>query len=206
MPAKTKRPAATIDAIRRQLAEVEAEAGRLRAKLAKMEAVESGNPEPVCGLDLLWEAALPISRQRSSRQKCRVAWARLPAAARPTIARAVAALAAWNKCKQWYVDDHAYALGLDRFISNRMWEDLPVESKTVAPLHRNMSASPKPTPVADAVKLTPEETAHLLGIKPKPAALPKPNDSIHGPAEISAMLSLMNLGEAFESGNAQPTQ
>jgi hypothetical protein len=197
MPAKTKKPPATIDSIRRQLADVEAEAGRLRAKLAKMEAHASGEEAPVCGLDLLWDAALPMSRQRSSKQKCRVAWAKLPAAARPTIAVAVAALKAWNRCKQWYIDDHLYAKGLDKFIKDRMWESLPEESKTAAPLHRNMSnPQPLPAPDADEKVVSPEEIARLLGRDPKSAApAAKPKDNIHGPDQIAAMLGFVDAIE-----------
>lgn len=194
MPAKTKKPPATIDAIRRELAAAEAVVGGLRAKLAKMEAHERGEAAPVCGLDLLWDAALPMSRQRSSKQKCRVAWAKLPAAARPTIAVAVAALKAWNRCKQWYIDDHLYAKGLDKFIKDRMWEALPEESNTAAPLHRNMS-TPQPLPAQDADEkvVSPEEIARLLGRAPKPAApQPKPKDGIHGPDQIAAMLSFVD--------------
>lgn len=189
-----KKPPATLESLRRRLAEAEALAGSLRAKLAKMEAHERGEAEPVCGLDLLWNAALPISRQRSSKQKCRVAWARLPAAARPTIAAAVTALKAWNRCKQWYLDDHLYAKGLDKWIKDRMWEDLPAESKTAAPIHRNMSPAPKPLAVQaddeNAVVLSDEEMRRRLGLRSSP---PKtaPTDQVHGPQQIAEMLGFV---------------
>ena len=190
-----KRPPATIESLRRQVADAEAVLGGLRARLAKMEAAAAGEAAPVCGLDLLWDAALPISRQRSSRHKCRLAWARLPASARPTIARAVAALEAWNRCKQWCLDDHLYAKGVDKFISNRMWEDLPVESKAAAPLHRNMSPTPKPPagPDANAEKLSKDEIARLLGRQPATPA--KPPAGTHGPAEIASMLGFVDASD-----------
>jgi len=207
MPAKTKKPPTTIDGVRRQLADAEALVAGLRAKLAKMEAHEKGQPEPACGLDLLWDAALPISRQRSSKHKCRVAWARLPAAARPTIAVAVAALKEWNRCKQWYIDDHMYAKGLDKWIKDRMWEDLPAESKTAPPLHRNMSPTPKP-PTAQvddehAVVLSDEEMARLLGLRAKPAPLPKVKQHVHGPTEISDMLKFIDCDPNAEASRAK---
>ena len=183
----------TLESLRRQVADAEAVLGALRARLAKMEAAAAGEAAPVCGLDLLWDAALPISRQRSSKQKCRVAWARLPASARPTIAVAVAALKCWNRCKQWYIDDHQYAKGVDKFISYRMWESLPEESNTAAPLHRNMSPKPRPAEANfDEPVIDQAEIARLLG-RPVPAAAPpKPKDHIHGPAEIAAMMGFVD--------------
>jgi len=194
MPAKTKKPPNTIESVRRQLADAEALATGLRARLAKMEAHENGEAEPVCGLDLLWDAALPMSRQRSSKHKCRVAWARLPASARPTIAVAIAALKAWNRCKQWYIDDHMYAKGLDKFIKDRMWESLPEESKTAAPIHRNMSPTPKPiTESTDDDKVTdPAESARLLGLVMRPVTLPKSKGRVYGPAEIAEMFKFVD--------------
>lgn len=196
MSAKTKKQAHTIESIRRQLADAEAVVGGLRAKLAKMEAHASGEAEPVCGLDLLWDAALPMSRQRSSKQRCRVSWQRLPAACRPTIAVALSALKAWNRCKQWCLDDHAYAPGLHRYISERMWEALPEESKTPAPLHRNMS-SIKPIPANDAGEIVtdPSEISRLLGITAKPAPLPKILERMHGPEQIADMLKLITAAD-----------
>lgn len=163
-----KRPPQTIDSLRRALAEAEAVAAGIRQKLAKLEARERGDEVPVCGLDILWDAALPMSRMRSSKHRCRKAWESLPKTARPTISQAVAALKAWNKSPQWYVSDNLYAPGLHRFITDRMWESLPENPKEK--LHRNMSA-PKQLLKTDDEKVTdPAESARLLGITPKPAA------------------------------------
>lgn len=186
MPAK---PKPTIESLRRQVAEAEATLGALRAKLARLEAKESGGEVPVCGLDLLWDAALPMSRQRSSRQRCRQAWSRLPASARPAVVVAVAALQAWNRCDQWRSNDNLYAPGLHRFISERMWESLPEKSKATAPLQRNMS-SPAPAVQghqADAVT-DQAEIARLLG---RPIVTPRATRrGDHGPADIASMLGL----------------
>ena len=187
---------ATIAALRRQLATAEATVSGLRAKLAKMEAVESGNPAPVCGLDMLWDAALPKSRERSSKHQCRKAWAAIPSNARPTIHVAVAALKLWNRCDQWYSSDHIYAPGLHKYISARMWESLPEKSKA-APLHRNMSNPQPPTAQQPGQGITdPAEIARLLGIKSKPPAPPKILSHMHGPEQIAEMLSLINAVNA----------
>jgi len=191
---RAKKTPDTIASLTREIAELEATLGGKKAKLARMEATVAGMDAPVCGLDLLWDAALPISRQRSSKHKCRIAWARLPAAARPTIAVAVSALKEWNRCKQWYIDDHMYAKGLDKWIKDRMWEDLPAESKTAAPIHRNMSPAPKPLAVQaddeNAVVLSDEEMRRRLGLRSSP---PKtaPTDQVHGPQQIAEMLGFV---------------
>ena len=186
-----KAPPATLENLRRQLAEAEAKAGTLRAALAKREASAAGEPAPPCGLDLLWAAALPMSRQRSSKHRCRQAWQRLPKSARPDIAGMVNALKKWNRCDQWHALDNLYAPGLHRFISERMWECLPEKPKA-APLHRNMS-SPQPLPpIREAGVTDPAEIARLLGIGPKPAAPAKPKDRVNGPEQIAAMLKLIS--------------
>ena len=189
---------ATIDAIRRQLADAEAIVSALRARLSKMEAAEIGNPAPVCGLDMLWEAALPKSRERSSKHQCRKAWAAIPSNARPTIHAAIAALKLWNRCDQWYASDHIYAPGLHKFIAARMWESLPEKSK-VAPLHRNMSNPQPPTHQPPGQGITdPAEISRLLGIAPKPPVLPKILERMHGPEQIAEILKSIQKESAAE--------
>jgi hypothetical protein len=158
----------TTDQLRRKIADTEAILGGLREKLAKAEAKAAGTPPPPCGLDLLWQAALPMARQRSSKHRCRTAWARLPAAVRPPIAVAVAALKAWNRCDEWYKNDHMFAPGLHRFIADRMWEDLP-ESSKADPLSR-YRITPKPLPPKPAAneELSPAEIARLLSLHATP--------------------------------------
>ena len=197
-----KRPPATIDSLRRALAEAEATAGGLRAKLAKLEAAELGEAAPVFGMDLLWDAALPMSRQRSSKHRCRKAWEALPKAARPTIAEAIIALKAWNKSDQWFASDNLFAPGLHRFISDRMWETLPENKR--APIHRNMS---KPQPLAQQRRgegvTDPAEIARLLGIKPKPTLAdikPPIARGIHSAADIAATIGrLVDCGPDVSS-------
>ena len=191
----SKQPPATLASLRRALATAEALAGGLRAKLAKMEAAESGNPAPVCGLDLLWDAALPKCKERSSKQACRKAWAAIPSASRPTIAEAVAALKAWNRCDGWYANDNIYAPGLHKFISNRLWESLPAKPKP-APLHRNMSSvQPLPLTRPHEGVTDPAEIARLLGVVPRPAPPAKPKDHINGPEQIAAMMHFLSTAQ-----------
>ena len=199
-----KSPPATLESLRRQLADAEAQVGSLRARLARMEASIAGDAAPVCGLDLLWDAALPTSRQRSSKHRCRQAWARIPTGSRPTIQTAISALKSWNRCDQWVASDNLYAPGLHRFISERMWECLPEKAKA-APLHRNMSAvAPLPLPQRSDPGVTdPEEIARLLGVKIKPAPMPKILQRMHGPDQIAEMISLINA-VAEGAGDAIP--
>ena len=186
-----KKKPATIDSVRRALADAEALAGGLRAKLAKMEANERGEEAPICGLDLLWEAALPMSRQRSSKQLCRKAWSAIPSSSRPTVHEAIEALKQWNRCDQWRASDNIYAPGLHRYISARMWECPPEKTKS-APLHRNMSSRQPPTePNRQPGVTDPDEIARLLCIKSKPAPVPKILAGMNGPEQITEMLSLI---------------
>lgn len=153
---------ATINRLERQIAETEATLGTLRSKLAKAQARATGAPPPETGLDLLWKTALPISRTRSSRHKCRVAWNRIPPHERPTVREMVEALTAWNRCPEWRKDGNAYAIALDRWIAERRWQDLP-ELPTSSP--------PRPSPP-----------------KPVPAPPPDPAELITDRSEIAALL------------------
>lgn len=78
---------ATAASLRKKLAEAEAVADQLRAKL-------TGGPIPLSGLELLWQAALPKSRERSSKHRCRTAWNRIPQGERPRMEVMIAALKA----------------------------------------------------------------------------------------------------------------
>ena len=87
--------------LRDQIAKVEGELSGLKSRLAKIEAKLTGEPPPQTGLDMLWEAALPNARIRSSKRQCRTEWMRIPVADRPPVREAVAALRAWNRCDEW---------------------------------------------------------------------------------------------------------
>jgi hypothetical protein len=145
--------------LRKQVADAEALLGHLRAKLFKIEAKLAGEPPPETGLDRLWDAALPICRLRAGSQlKCRKAWERIPRHQRPKIADAVAALVAWNRCEEWRKDGGAFVCGLDRWIAEQRWTNIPFQPRD--------PTAPKPRPVPPAPSpedaLTPEEIARIL--------------------------------------------
>ena len=151
--------------LRKKLAAAAATADQLRAKLALIEARITGGPIPLSGLEILWQAALPMSRQRSSKHRCRTAWNRIPIAERPRIETMIAALKAWNRCEEWKKDGNQFAPGLHRFIAERMWEDLPESSsRDVAARYRT---TPKPIPQPTGEEITdPLEIARLLSVRP----------------------------------------
>jgi len=156
---------ADANKLRVKIAEHEAILQGLRNRLAKIDAKASGEPTPDTGLDMLWQAALPISRTRSSKMLCRKAWNMIPATDRPKIADAVAALVAWNRCEEWKKDGNQYAIALDRFIRERRWESLPETKAERDGLarYRTTPTIPKPTP-EDEIS-DPAEIARFLSIR-----------------------------------------
>jgi hypothetical protein len=145
--------------LRKKLGEAEAVADQIRAKLLVIEAKLTGGPVPLSGLDILWQTALPKSRERSSKHRCRTAWNRIPQSERPRVEVLISALKVWNRCEAWRADSGLYAPGLHRFIGERMWEDLPEIEK---PRSRYPQTMPKPLlPSEDAVT-DPAEVAELL--------------------------------------------
>ena len=149
-------------ALRKKLADAEAVADQLRAKLLLAEAKLTGGPVPLSGLELLWQAALPKSRERSSKHRCRTAWNRIPQGERPRVELMISALKTWNRCEAWRADGGQYAPGLHRFIGERMWEDLPEVHTPGAGMAR-YHHTPKPVPqTAPEDAATPEEIAAIL--------------------------------------------
>lgn len=168
MSKSNERLAADAAKLRVKIAEAEALVQTLRNRLAKIEAQESGEPAPQTGLDMLWKAALPISRTRSSMLLCRKAWNLIPAADRPKISDLIAALVAWNSCEEWKKDGNQYAIALDRWIRERRWENLP-ETKSERDGLARYRVAPKTTPAPppeDAVTDR-ESIAELLSLRPK---------------------------------------
>ena len=92
MPAAQDPLISKAETLRKQVAAAEATLEILRAKLAKIDAELNHTPAPVSGLDLLWKAALPMARTRSSKVQCRTQWNRIPLAERPTVQTASDAL------------------------------------------------------------------------------------------------------------------
>lgn len=144
--------AATAAKLRDQLATAQAAVDAIRAKLSRVEAKLSGEPPQETGLDMLWKAAPPMARTRSSKFKCRAAYLRIPAAQRPRVSDMLAALKAWSRCQEWKKDEGQFVPALDRWIRDRRWEDLP-EDVQADPLAR-YRAPRKPAP-----QLPPEELA-----------------------------------------------
>lgn len=159
-PMKAQDKAARITKLRNEIAKLEAKLGGLREELARLER-EEGDTSPLSGLDLLWQNALPKSRERSSRQQCRVEWHRIPKDERPPLPTVLAALRAWNRCEQWTKDANAYAPGLHLFIKRRLWEDVP---QVRDPLSRYRAPKkPEPAPPPPEEVATPDEVAEILG-------------------------------------------
>jgi hypothetical protein len=149
--------------LRRQVAEAEATLGSLKSKLAAVEAKLNGLAAPKTGLEMLWAAALPLARTRSSKYRCRVEWNRIPKHEQPTIKEALEALKAWNRHEEWRKDCNQFVPGLHRFIKERMWESLPESASR--PAMRNLSI-------------------------PKPLVKNHPDEEITDPAEIAKYLSI----------------
>ena len=152
--------ASEITRLRKEIVLLEAQLGGLREDLARLERVPGDN-SPLSGLDMLWKAALPKSRERSSRQQCRVAWNSLPKSERPDLETAVAALRAWNKCEEWSKDGGKFAPGLHLFIARRRWEDVPEVRDPIAKYR-----APKPPAPAAAKEedfASEAEIAAILG-------------------------------------------
>ena len=144
--------------LRDQIAKAEGELSGLKSRLAKIEAKLTGEPPPQTGLDMLWEAALPNARIRSSKRQCRTEWMRIPIAERPPVREVVAALRAWNRCDEWRKDSNAFVPGLHRWIKNRQWENLPQNAR---PSTSKPKPRPAPKPPQDPATL--EDLNRILG-------------------------------------------
>lgn len=135
--------------LRDELATAEAIVSDIKTRLAKIEAKLTGEPAPQTGLDMLWAAALPIARTRSSKIQCRTEWLRIPVSARPPVRTVIDALKIWNRCEEWKKDGNAFVPALHRWLKNRQWENLPESSKP-DPSARYRTAQPTaPAPLTD---------------------------------------------------------
>jgi hypothetical protein len=153
---------ATVEKLRLQVAKAEADLSSLKSRLANLESSIAGGDPPETGLDLLWKAALPQARTRSSKYQCRVEWHRIPKHERPTVSEALASLKAWNRCEEWRKDGNAYVPGLHRWIKFRQWENTPQVADQMArykPLVKPINLPAQPT----GPPATQEEIAGILG-------------------------------------------
>jgi hypothetical protein len=152
------------DKLRRLLADAEAVVSGLRARLAKLDAKITGEPPPESGLEMLWKAALPMAKSRSSKHQCRQEWARIPLAERPPVARVIDALYRWNRSPEWKKDSNSFVPGLHLWIKRRQWENVP-ETTAPAPAPSRYRSIPKAVPVtAPEDAATPEEIASILSL------------------------------------------
>ena len=151
-----------LETLRKKVAAAQAALEVLQAKLAVAEAKETGGPVPVTGLDLLWEAALPMGRTRSSKLQCRTEWNRIPLEERPTVQEMLAALKSWNRCKEWRKDGNEFVPGLHRWIKLRQWENLPEDVKTEAPSRYRQIPKPVPQPAPQDEVILPEEVREIF--------------------------------------------
>ena len=156
-PTAAEKLSARVDKLAAEYAAAQAKADAIRDRLVKCQARLNGDPMPDTGLDLLWQAAPPMARTRSSKYKCRLAWNRIPAAARPRVPVMLDALAAWKRCDEWRKDDGQFIPAMDRWIRERRWEDLP-ETARVDPSARYRCQAPAPVPqTAPEDVATPED-------------------------------------------------
>lgn len=114
--------------LRDKLAAAQAVVDDLRARLDRIERKLTGEPPKETGLDMLWKAAPPMARTRSSKQACRKQWNRIPESERPRIAEILTAMRAWSRCWDWKKDGGMYVPGLDKWIRDRRWENLPEDT------------------------------------------------------------------------------
>ncbi len=157
---------ADADRVSRQLADAEAVVAGLRARLAKIQAKLTGEPAPESGLEMLWKAALPMARTRSSKQQCRAEWFRIPIQDRPPVKEVVDALYKWRSCPEWKKDGNAFVPGLHLWIKRRQWENVP-ESNQLAP-SRYRSAPKAVAETAPEESALPSEIAAIFAsINPK---------------------------------------
>lgn len=148
---------ATAQRLRRQLADAEAVVAQIRARLAKVEGKLAGEPAAETGLDMLWKAALPIARLRSSKFQCRQEWQRIPAHERPPVKSAIDALLLWNRCFEWKKDGNQFVPGLHRWIKLRQWENVPDDVREAGSRYRS---TPKPiSQTSPEEAITPEDLA-----------------------------------------------
>lgn len=159
----TDKQLASAERLRRQLADAEAIVAQVKAKLARLECKLSGEPPAETGLDMLWKAALPIARLRSSKLQCRQEWERIPVQDRPKVQQAIDALYQWNRCHEWKKDGNQFVPGLHRWIKLRQWENVPDDVREAASRYRN---TPKPLPKPTGDEITDAaEIARILSVK-----------------------------------------
>lgn len=151
--------------LRVKLAAAQAVVDQIRGKLNRIERKLTGEPPKETGLDMLWDAAPPMARTRSSKVKCRAAWNRVPESERPKLGVILHALQAWSRCWDWKKDGGQYVPGLDKWIRDRRWENLPED---LGGSGRKFESPKDPAPAGSDETAMPEEIAAIFkDITPK---------------------------------------
>jgi hypothetical protein len=161
-PAAAEKLSASVEKLAAEYAAAQAKADAIKARLNKAEAVAAGEPAAESGLEMLWKAAPEMARTRSSQYKCRVAWNRIPPAARPRVPVMLHAMRAWARCDEWTKAEGQYVPALDRWIKERRWEDLPAGT-VVDPGARYRSPKlPELPPTPPEERATPEDIRAMI--------------------------------------------
>jgi hypothetical protein len=160
--------------LRRELATHEAKAEIARVKIAQIEAKLGGPAAPPTGLDLLWDAAPPTSRERSTKQKCRVAFNKIPKDQRPKIEIMISAIKLWSRCDQWKKEGGKFVPGLHRSIEARFWE-CPPEDKAYDSRARQLAPKPIAPVAADEVITDRSTIREMLGLRPQQPSTSAPS-------------------------------
>lgn len=150
MTAAEKKLHTQADKLRNQLAAAQATVDHLTAKLTRIERKLTGEPPKETGLDMLWKAAPPMARTRSSKFRCRQSWNRIPESERPKIAEVINAMRAWSRCWDWKKDGGMFVPGLHKWISERRWENLPEDTAGTSIRKFETAAKPAILPDPDA--------------------------------------------------------
>lgn len=128
--------------LRNRLADAQAVVDDLTRKLRRIEGKLTGEPAKATGLDMLWKAAPPMARTRSSKFLCLKAWNRIPESERPKFSDLMNSLRAWSRCWDWKKDGGMYVPGLDKWISERRFESIPED--TAGSAARKFETTSKP--------------------------------------------------------------
>jgi hypothetical protein len=160
---------ADAEKLRDKLAAAQAVVDDLQAKLNRIERKLSGEPPKETGLDMLWNAAPPMARNRSSKVLCRKQWNLIRESERPKIGVVLNAIRAWSRTWDWKKDGGLYVPGLDKWIRDRKWENLPEDTAGSSPRKFESAKAAQPVPDPSASEpVMPDEVAEIFSkITPK---------------------------------------
>jgi hypothetical protein len=79
-------------------------------------------------LKSVWQMIPAQGRERSSQQKVKTAWEKIPVSERPSKEAIIAALDAWSESKSWTDQGGQFVPGAHRWIAERQWENSPTKT------------------------------------------------------------------------------